>query len=155
MPDLSLEVLIGNCYRENKDCLEEPMPVYPSLLLLAFLMLSCGGPMALTEAERAKLDPGLQSLLAEGTGPETRYDVTVRSDGTREYGVIVRTTDAEQLRAAGIRVQSVFGDVVTVRVSVDELRNVARLPAVRAVQNSGKDTLHNSLINPTTGRQHS
>jgi len=146
---------MGNCYRENNYCLEEPMPVYPSLLLLAFLMLSCGGPMALTEAERAKLDPGLQSLLAEGTGPETRYDVTVRSDGTREYGVIVRTTDAEQLRAAGIRVQSVFGDVVTVRVSVDELRNVARLPAVRAVQNSGKDTLHNSLINPTTGRQHS
>jgi len=119
------------------------MSVYPSLMLLAFLMLSCGGPMALTEAERAKLDPGLQSLLAEGTGTESGYDVTVRSDGTREYGVIVRTTDAEQLRAAGIRVQSVFGDVVTVRVTVDELRNVARLPAVRAVQNSGKDTLHN------------
>lgn len=131
------------------------MSVYSFPLLLAFLVLSCGGPMALTEAERAKLDPGLQSLLTEGTGTEAGYDVTVRPDGTREYGVIVRTTDAEQLRAAGVRVQSVSGDVVTVRVSVDELRTVARLPSVRAVQNSGKNTLHNSLINPTTGRPHS
>jgi hypothetical protein len=119
------------------------MSVYPSLMLLAFVVVSCGGPQALTEAERAKLDPGLQTLLAEGTGPESRYDVTTRPDGKVEYGVIVRTADAEQLRAAGIRVQSVLGDVVTVRVTVDELRTVARLPAVRAVQDSGKNTLHN------------
>jgi hypothetical protein len=105
-------------------------------------MLSCGGPLVLTAAERDKLDPGLQTLLAEGIGSETRYDVTIRPDGTREYGAIVRTTDVEQLRAAGIRVQSVLGDVVTVRVTVDELRNVARLSAVRAVQNSGKNALH-------------
>jgi hypothetical protein len=122
------------------------MSVYHFLPLLAFLVLSCGGPMALTEAERAKFDPGLQVLLAEGTGTGSRYDVTIRPDGTREYGVIVRTTDAEQLRAAGIRVQSVLGDVVTVRVTVDELRSVARLPSVRAVQNSGRNTLHNSLF---------
>ena len=131
------------------------MPAYACSIFLALLVLSCGGPMALTDAERAKLDPGLQALLTEGTGTDSGYDVTIRPDGTREYGVIVRTTDAEQLRAAGIRVQSVLGDVVTVRVTVDELRNVARMPSVRAVQNSGKNTLHNSLINPTTGRQHS
>lgn len=119
------------------------MSVYPCLMLLVSLSLSCGGPMALTDAERAKLDPGLQALLVEGTGSESRYDVTIRPDGTREYGVIVRTTDAEKLRAAGIHVQSVLGDVVTVRVTVDELCNVARLPSVRAVQNSGKNTLHN------------
>jgi len=131
------------------------MPAYACSIFLALLVLSCGGPMALTDAERAKLDPGLQALLTEGTGTDSGYDVTIRPDGTREYGVIVRTTDAEQLRAAGIRVQSVLGDVVTVRVTVDELRTVARLPSVRAVHNSGKNTLHNSLINPTTGRQHS
>ena len=131
------------------------MPAYACSMLLAFLLVACGGPMALTEAERAKLDPGLQSLLAEGTGSEAHYDLSIRTDGTREYGVIVRTTDAEKLRAAGIHVQSVLGDVVTVRVTVDELRDVARLPSVRAVQNSGRNTLHNSLFNPTTGRQYS
>jgi hypothetical protein len=119
------------------------MSAYPSLMILAFLVLSCGAPQTLTEEERAKLDPGLQALLAEGTGPESHYDITTRPDGKVEYGVIVRTADAEQLRAAGIRVQSVLGDVVTVRVTVEELRNLARLTAVRAVQNSGKNTLHN------------
>jgi hypothetical protein len=84
-----------------------------------------------------------------------RYDVTVRHDGTREYGIIVRTTSVDSLRAAGIRIQSVFGDVVTARVTVDELLDIARLPSVRAVQNGARSTLHNTLFIPTSERRHS
>jgi hypothetical protein len=124
-------------------------------LLLTFVVMSCGGSPTLTDQERAKLDPYLQSLLTEGTVSADRYEMTVRPDGTREYGIIVRTTSVDSLRAAGIRVQSVFGDVVTARVSVDELRVIARLPSVRAVQNGGKNTLHNTLIIPTSKRRHS
>jgi len=86
--------------------------------------------------------------------PADRYDMTRRPDGTREYGIIIRTTSVDSLRAAGIRIQSVFGDVITARVSVDELRTIVRLPSVRAVQSGGKNTLHNSLLMPTSERRH-
>lgn len=122
-------------------------------MLLAFAVFSCGGPPTLTDQERAKLDPNLHALLTGGSVSTDRYDMTVRSDGTREYGIIIRTTSVDSLRAAGIRIQSVFGDVITARVSVDELRTIVRLPSVRAVQSGGKNTLHNSLLEPTSERQ--
>jgi hypothetical protein len=130
------------------------MPTSACSLLLMFFLLSCGGPPTLTDQERAKLDPYLQSLVTEGTVSADRYEMTVRPDGTREYGIIVRTTSVDSLRAAGIQVQSVFGDVVTARVTVDELRVIARLPSVRAVQNGGKNMLHNTLLIPTSERPH-
>jgi hypothetical protein len=131
------------------------MPTSACSLLLMFVLFSCGGPPTLTDQELAKLDPYLHALITEGTVPAERYDMTLRPDGTREYGIIIRTTSVDSLRAAGVRVQSVFGDVVTARVSVDELRNIVRLPSVRAVQSGGKNTLHNSMLTPTSERQHS
>ena len=107
----------------------------------ATVALSCSGP-GLSVEERAKLDPVLQELVSGQTVSEQRYDVTVRPDGTKEYGVIVRTDAPDDVRALGVAVGSVFGDVVTVRVTPDELRRIAALKTVKSVQNSGKNLPH-------------
>jgi hypothetical protein len=113
-----------------------------ALFGLALFALACTGTRALSDAERAKLDPSLQRLLMGERVVESDYDATIRADGTKEYGLSVRSSNADELKKAGISVSSVFGDVVIVRVSLEELKTLVRLPSVRSVQNGSKDTLH-------------
>jgi hypothetical protein len=114
---------------------------YPAILLLVFAT-SCCGSRELSSAEKAKLTPGLQALLTEQSLPDELYDVTVGADGTKEYGVIIRSNSPDEIRAQGIKVQSAFGDVVTARVSKDQLRTLLSLPSVRSVDEGGKNQLH-------------
>lgn len=96
----------------------------------------------LTDAERAKLDPALIALLKREDVVEKEYVVSTRADGAKQYAVIIRSTSPEELRAAGIPVEAVVGDVITARVTKEELRKLVALSSVRAVTNSGRDNLH-------------
>lgn len=111
-------------------------------LLAAAMVASCCSKPGLTVDERAKLDPYLLELIDGQNVAADRYDVTVRPDGTKEYGVIIRTDVPEDVRALGIPVGSVFGDVVTVRVSPEELKRIVGLRSVRNVQNSSRNLPH-------------
>ncbi|RPH37848.1 hypothetical protein EHM92_01620 [bacterium] len=90
----------------------------------------------------AKLDPGLQQLFASSPPADASYDVSVRADGVKEYGVIIRSSSPQDLRDAGVQVGSAFGDVITARVSVDELRRVVSLSTVRAVEQGNRSEIH-------------
>jgi hypothetical protein len=103
------------------------------------LLVSCATTSRLSEVERAKLDAALQRLLAQEQVDEKDYDTTVRADGVREFGLSVRSNNADEIRKAGIRVSSVFGDVVIVRVTLDELKKLVTLSSVRSVQNSSRN----------------
>ena len=109
------------------------------LSVVCLLLVSCSATNRLSEAERAKLDPALQRLLAQERVDEKDYDSTVRADGSKEFGLSVRSNNADEIREAGIRVLSAFGDVITVRVTLDELRKLAGLSSVRSVQNSSRN----------------
>lgn len=114
-----------------------------TIVAFLFLMLvGCSSTTELTEVERQKLDPPLQRLLMGERVVESEYDIRTRPDGTREYAVIVRSKNVEELKAAGIRLSSAFGDVVTVRVTFDELRTLVSLPSVRSVEAGSKNSLH-------------
>lgn len=107
---------------------------YALIGMLAFLALCCGSSRELADAERAKLHPMLQRLLEDPSGYAFCCDMSVRPDGTRVYAVIIRSSDPDELRKAGIPLSSVMGDVITARVSLEELRKVIRLPSVRWVE---------------------
>ncbi len=98
--------------------------------------------MNLTKEEATKLDPVLQKLFLSDESDESQLDVGMRKDGEKEYAVIIRTSDVEALRAAGVTPGSVFDDVVTTRVTKSELKKVLGLSSVRAVQNGSKNILH-------------
>jgi hypothetical protein len=113
--------------------------VVPVLCLFA---LSCSGSMTLSEAERSKLDPPLTKLLVDERVLDADYDVGLRPDGSKEYGIIIRSHNVEDLRSAGIRVGSVFGDVITARVTIPELRKVLGITSVRSIQVGSKNYPH-------------
>ena len=103
---------------------------------------ACSGTSDLSKEERAKVDPALMRLLS-GTGVDEReYDVGIRSSGVKEYEVIIRADKTEELQSAGVKIQSNFGNVVTARLTVPELRKVLRLTSVRNVENGSKNYLH-------------
>jgi hypothetical protein len=110
--------------------------------VLAVMMASCAGSPPLTDAEKAKLDPVLLRLLQKESVPEGRLDVVRRPDGEEEFGVILRCTDPAILREQGIRVGSVFGEVVTARMTVHEIRKILALPQVRSVEGGSRNVLH-------------
>lgn len=48
----------------------------------------------------------------------------------------------EELQSTGIKIQSVFGNVLTARLTLPELRKILSLPSVRSVENGSKNYLH-------------
>ncbi len=112
------------------------------VILMVAALVSCSTGPALNVEEKAKLDPMLQELVLGRVVAEHRYDVGLRPDGSKEYGVIVRTGSPEDVRSLGITIGSVVGEIVTVRVNAEELRRLAALPSVRSIQSSALDTLH-------------
>jgi hypothetical protein len=110
-------------------------------VILAFCCLgffACSTSMHLTESERSKLDPALATLVQGESVSESDYDAHLRSDGTKEYSVIIRSDNVDELKSAGIRIGSTVNDIITARVTIQELRKVLGLSSVRAVQNSSK-----------------
>ncbi len=108
-------------------------------LMIAFCCLAlaaCSGSMHLTDLERSKLDPVLARLFEGNAVNDSDYETNFRSDGEKEYGVIIRSDNVDEIKAAGIRVGSATGDVITARVTIVELRKVLGISSVRAVQNS-------------------
>jgi hypothetical protein len=106
---------------------------------LATLLLACASSDVLNDYERAKLDPVLEKLFSSRTVEEELFDSSTRTNGEREYGVIIRGSNADDVRRLGIKLDSALGDVMTARVTKKELKKVLGLPSVRAVQSSSRN----------------
>jgi hypothetical protein len=109
------------------------MKTLTALLVVGLTVAGCRSEMELTQEQRAKLEPGVQRLLTDEEVPDTGYDVTIRPDGSKEYGLIVRGSNPDEIRAAGIKVVSTFGEIMTVRVTRSQIGSLARLASVRSV----------------------
>ena len=111
---------------------------------VSLFLFSCSIVKPLTDAEKAKLDRYLIHLLSGETVDERMFDVQKKVDGTKEYAVIVLSEDPETIRALGINVSSVFGDVIVVHATVEELIRIVSLPSVRALKVGSKKTIQRS-----------
>jgi hypothetical protein len=110
-----------------------------TILALTLMIAGCTGARELTEMERQKLDPQLTMLLRGDDAADSNLDVGLRKDGSKEYGVIIRSRNVEEVKKAGIQIGSAFSDVITARVTIPELRKILGLASVRAVQASSKN----------------
>jgi hypothetical protein len=110
-----------------------------TILALMLMIAGCTGARELTEMERQKLDSQLTMLLRGDDAADSNLDVGLRKDGSKEYGVIIRSKDVEEVKKAGIQIGSAFSDVITARVTIPELRKILGLASVRAVQASSKN----------------
>jgi hypothetical protein len=112
------------------------------MLLASVVLSACTLHHDLAPDQLAKVDPKLRVLLEREHVSDAQYDVSVRPDGTREYGVIVYGSNPDTLRTLRIPLQTVLGEMMTARVSVAELRLLAIQPTVRSIMNSGKVSPH-------------
>ena len=111
------------------------------LITLMHLSFHCSSSKSLSDIEKAKLDPPLTRLFVDGKIDENQISGSLRPDGKREYDVIVRSEHPDEIRALGVTVTSVFGDVIVVHVTIDEMRTIISLPSVRAVQAGSRNTI--------------
>jgi hypothetical protein len=108
------------------------------LLIIAGIMMACSSGTNLTKEEKSKLDPSLQRLLQDSDVPDSQYNVIVKEDGSKIYGVIIRSNNPQELENAGIFINSIQGDIITAKLTLTEIRKVAALQSVSAVENSSK-----------------
>ncbi len=108
-------------------------------LLLLFLGSGCTHPPGLSKLEKQKLDPRLQRLLRNPATPPPRLASVADQNGTVRYLVIIHSDDPEKVKQAGIVVNSQVGNRLTALVSLEELRQIVRLPSVRFVESGSKN----------------
>lgn len=109
------------------------------LCIAAGAGIGCGGSKpALTEAQMEKLAPALQRVVNDEAPAGMPLRTETRADGATVYPVMLRITNVDAVRQAGIPLNSVQGRVATARLSASELRRAARLDAVTQIAPSGQ-----------------
>jgi hypothetical protein len=104
-------------------------------LFLLFLA-GCSASRDLTPDQLSKLDARLQMLLSGAASQPalSELDSSVRPDGVRVYAVVIRGGTVEELRKEGIPATGGIGAVATARVTIEELKSLARISSVRSVE---------------------
>ena len=121
-------------------------------LLMGTVLLVCSTVMTLAgvlgEADQAKLHPYFQQVLKEQSA--VAGAPLLKTPGTT-YDAIIYTKHPDAVRAAGMRVNSVFPDFVTAQVTLNELERVAGLSAVTYIDPGSTNVLHNDVSIPDIG----
>jgi hypothetical protein len=109
------------------------MPDRIFFLCAALIAFHCAANHELTPAQIAKIDIHLQPVLSGGVPSSDKCGTTTDANGTMMLTVIIRG-NADDVKTAGIRVQSALGDVLTASITQSQLWRLARIPSVRAVE---------------------
>lgn len=115
----------------------------PFIMVSVIILLSfrCSSSKSISDIEKSKLDFPLVRLFAGEQVDKSLVGETLRPDGTKVYAIIVRSVHPEEIRALGVVVSSVFGDVIVIHATIEELRKIASLPSVRALEVGSKKTI--------------
>ena len=112
--------------------------IFPLIFYFVFLSLGCTSKQVLNRIEKEKLDPQLQQLLLGENISDTHYSVSVNQDGVKQYGVIIRAEKVDDILSLGITLNSVHGDIITAKLTTDQIRRIVNLNSVKNVKNSTK-----------------
>lgn len=98
-------------------------------------------PASFTEMQWGKLDHALKLLFREGPdNPFFTYQISTREDGERAYGVLLRASNPEALAEANLPLGNPSGEIVTGRLTLEEIRRATRLDAVVSISNPSEAT---------------
>jgi subtilisin family serine protease len=113
-------------------------------LALAIFLLGLSNEPLATAYSHATLSPEINFLLSRHAqapqtvfGPQGILSQTQTSIALQTVGVIIRTHSVDALRSRGIAINSVMGDVVTAKVSLSKLEQMAHWPEVIYVEGPG------------------
>jgi minor extracellular serine protease Vpr len=130
------------------------------VLLLIFIMaqLTHLGNSSVNEVNFQKLHPKFRALFAENeTINIFKKDNAVSaksyidSKGQQRFGVIIRTGDISELRAANVQMNSVYPGFVTAKVTLDEISRMARMKSIKFVDAPSISYTKMNVSAPVTG----
>ncbi|RPH37847.1 hypothetical protein EHM92_01615, partial [bacterium] len=99
------------------------------LAMMLMLLVSLAFSGSLTPKQEARLHPAFKALLEEALDANGRVRMA-RPELSSERGAIIHTSDATMLRAAGIRVQSVYHGFITALVRPLDILQLSTMDAV-------------------------
>jgi predicted AlkP superfamily pyrophosphatase or phosphodiesterase len=139
---LKTQLIKNNANDFNNLRVEMNKHLFPIVIaVFALISFQCSSSKSLSDTEKTKLDPVLLHLLSGDRDYDKRLEITHRADGTKEYAVIVLSEHPEAIRALGINVSSVFGDIIVVHATIEELKNIVSLSTVQSVRTGSKRTI--------------
>ena len=112
------------------------------------LLLAFASGFGVANAQRSKLSPAARHMLAERASSLTR---TAADTKVSAYVTLTADGDVEALTALGVEVNVRRGNILTARIPVDALAEVAALPCVTYVQ-TGTPVSHMMDVARSEGR---
>ncbi len=106
------------------------------------VLQNCGHNQTLNQVEQEKLDPFLQQLVLGEDINESKYSIYRQDDGTVLYGVIIKTEDVEDIKKSGIHINSHSGNIITAKLTKEDIRRLANLKSVIFINHSTKNSIH-------------
>jgi hypothetical protein len=106
------------------------------------LFQNCSSKQSLSKAEKEKLDPFLRLLVLDEEIDEDKYSIYQQEDGTILYGVLIQTTDVEEINKTGIQINSENGNIITAKLTLQDIRRLVTLKSVVFINNSTKNKIH-------------
>lgn len=88
----------------------------------------------LTDAQRNRLGPRLQRMMASASRPSDDVEPVGTRNGVPIYSVTVQCSDAEALRRANLPLNSVQGSIITARWTLQDIRTAATIEEVQRIQ---------------------
>lgn len=89
---------------------------------------------ALAADQKNRIGPTLQRLMRGDRRVERRVEPVGQRDGAPVYSVTIECDRPSALRAAGLPLTSVQGDVITARLTLDQIRVAATVEAVQIIR---------------------
>ncbi len=119
--------------------LRKNMKIIILIGIWVFAMYGCSSREILTRAEKEKLDYHLQRLMTGEVVADNLYNVYTDESGNKRYGVVIIASDPDALSRNGIPTNSVRGQIITAKLTVDEIRRALNIPGVKSIQNTSKN----------------
>jgi len=96
----------------------------------------------LTDAQKNRIGGRLQRLIRREEGGSRPVEPVGSRGGASVYEVLIKCDDPDALREAGIPLGSVQGNVITARLTIDQIRTAATVDAVGGIQAAIQQETH-------------
>ena len=107
---------------------------YRLILVFLFSMLYNQNIISGAEIDLTKIHPRFRSLVTEEDPTQPFQKINLSSDlpvpsisGNSRFGVLIKTDNIQELEEASIPYNSAYGDFVTAKITIDELKRLSTL----------------------------
>ena len=96
----------------------------------------------MSKKDNDKLDPVLRHLIAGEEINKNKYSIDDDGEGNERYGVLIETSNVEEIRESGIQLNSIQGSMVTAKLTLEEIIKLMKLSTISSIKIANKNEIH-------------